>query len=85
MDNLEDLDYFRQHAMIVTGMTGSAADRQFIVRDSRVPHETRYTIEEIWLMMGYFFTVEPADNQSAEAILKFAAEKPAGKPRPRLP
>jgi hypothetical protein len=61
--------------MIVSDVAGSNKDRQFVVRDSLVPHETRYTMTELGLLQFFAYTIEPAGSPSAaeEAIRRFAS------------
>lgn len=56
----EALSHWRQHAVVITSASGRGKTREFVVRDSLLPHETRYTLTELDLLQFVVYSIEPA-------------------------
>lgn len=61
-DPWEALSHWRQHAVVITGASDRGKTRKFVVRDSLLPHETRYTMNELDLLQLVVYSIEPAKS-----------------------
>lgn len=70
MESMIALRHWRRHAVIITRVEGSKAKPEFVVRDSLLSHESRYTSSELALLMPVIYTLEP-DARSDGNLEKF--------------
>lgn len=70
MESMVALRHWRRHAVIITRVEGSKAKPEFVVRDSLLSHESRYTSSELALLMPVIYTLEP-DDRAGGKLEKF--------------
>ncbi len=66
----EALRHWTTHAFVITAAKGPAGAREYVVRDSLLPHETRYTFAELGLMQLLIYEIS-ADSTSGETLRRF--------------
>jgi hypothetical protein len=63
--------HYHQHVVIVCGTEGPREAREFVVRDSLLTHEIRYTAAELGLLRARFHSVESGGECGDERLRTF--------------
>lgn len=66
MESMAALRHWHRHAIVVTGVEGSKENPEFVVRDSLLTHESRYTLAELALTMPVIYTLEAGPGKGGK-------------------